>query len=88
MAAKWNKEGKSKAARKFDVDKLKEEEIRKKYQEKVDEKLEKFESKSSMSIEGLEDKWNMVKNSIIEAAESVVQCTQRTKRNKWFNECC
>jgi len=92
MTAKWNNEGKSKAARKFDVEKLKEEEIRKKYQEKVDEKLdeklENFELKSSMSIEGLEDKWSMVKNSIIEAAESVVQCTQRTKRNKWFNECC
>lgn len=30
----------------------------------------------------------MVKNAIIETAESVVQFTQIPKRNKWFNERC
>jgi len=51
----------------------------------VDKKLK---SKNSSGIEELEDKWNMVKNSIIETAESVVQFTQKPKRNKWFNEHC
>ena len=85
MAAKQNNEGKLKAFRKFNVEKIKGEEIRKKYQETVDEKLK---SKNSTSIEELEDKWIMVKNSIIETEESVVQFTQRPKRNKWFNERC
>lgn len=87
MAAKWNNEGKLKAARKFDIEKLKEEEIRKKYQETVDKKL-KLKSKNSTGIEELDDKWNMVKNSIKETAESVLQFTQRPKRNKWINERC
>jgi hypothetical protein len=85
MAIKWNNEEKLKAARKFDVEKLKEEKIWKKYRETVDKKLK---SRISSAIEELEDKWNMVKNSIIETAESVVQFTQKPKRNKWFNERC
>lgn len=48
MAAKWNNERKLKTTRKFDIEKLKEEEIRKKYQETVEEKLK---SKKSSSIE-------------------------------------
>jgi hypothetical protein len=51
----------------------------------VDKKLK---SKNISGIEKLEEKWNTNKNSIIETTESVVQFTQKSKRNKWFNECC
>jgi hypothetical protein len=36
----------------------------------------------------LEDKWNIVKDSITETAESIIQFTQSSKKNKWFNERC
>lgn len=48
----------------------------------------KIKIKKSSSTEELEDKWNIVKDSITETAESIVQFTQGPKKNKWFNERC
>ncbi|VVC27148.1 Endonuclease/exonuclease/phosphatase,Reverse transcriptase domain [Cinara cedri] len=83
MSMEWKK--KQKILGKYDVDKLKNEETLRTFQETVTNFLGKREGSDN---EQVEESWKVIKASITESAEKVIQHTQRKKTKKWFNDNC
>uniref|UniRef100_A0A2S2PZB8 Uncharacterized protein n=1 Tax=Sipha flava TaxID=143950 RepID=A0A2S2PZB8_9HEMI len=83
MSMEWKK--KQKILGKYDVDKLKNKETVRTYQETVANILGRREG---FDKEQIEESWKVIKTSITKSAEKVIQLTQRKKTKKWFNDNC
>lgn len=82
LSARWSSD-KPKGTEKIDVDRLKNEETCKRYEEKIEEKLKCVDN---CKEEQIDEKWKRLKDTVIQIAESVVQTKQRKKIKPWFNE--
>ena len=74
---------KKREVKRWDVEKLAEYEIRKKFQENITSRLKEENSQGESSVE---EKWNYMKEGIIKSAEENIGKIKRIARKKWMKK--
>jgi hypothetical protein len=70
---------------KFNMDRIRKRTVRDEYRQILDQQLD---SKSSKSINDIEEKWKNIRHNIHIAAEEALGTVQPKKRNGWFDQDC
>lgn len=77
------KKERTKRSERWDIEKLADDAVKARYQEKLAEKLDSWEGEDSM-----ENTWSRIKASIVEATREAVGARPRTKNKGWFDQEC
>lgn len=83
--AVYRSRGKRKAPRRYNVSKLKEQEVLEKYQTELQKKCE---AKQNQALESIKGKWSMIKEALQETAEEVLGFEERVERAGWYDGEC
>jgi hypothetical protein len=85
LSNQWKRRNKITNRVKFDVDKLKDENILNKFQLGINDALNATRYEKELEVQ---TGWELIKNSVLEVADAIIKQPSRPKTKHWFNKKC